>query len=71
MDYSCHGIYIGIHKVAVRFHCSVNRFILGQVPKKQTFGDSMVSVKSIEKVTSTQEQVQKYSNRRKEASLRL
>ena len=35
------------------------------------FEVSLVSVKSIEKVTSTQEQVQKYFNWRKEALLRL
>ena len=38
----------------------------GQVQNDQTFGVSLVSVKSIEKVTSTQEQVQKYCNWRKE-----
>ena len=37
----------------------------------QLFGCSLVSVKSIEKVTSTQEQVQKYCNWRKEALFRL
>ena len=39
----------------------------GQVQIYQLFGASLVSVKSIEKVTSTQEQVQKYCNWRKEA----
>ena len=43
----------------------------GQEQNNQLFGDSLVSVKSIEKVTSTQEQVQKYCNWRKESSLRL
>ena len=43
----------------------------GQVQNYQTFGGSLVSVKSIEKVTSTREQVQKYCNWRKEALLRL
>ena len=37
----------------------------------QLFEGSLVSVKSIEKVTSTQEQVQKYCNWRKEALFRL
>ena len=39
----------------------------GQVQNNQTFGISLVSVKSIENVTSTQEQVQEYCNWRKEA----
>ena len=43
----------------------------GQGQKNQTFGASLVSVRSIEKVTSMREQVQKYSNWRKESSLRL
>ena len=43
----------------------------GQVQNNQTFGVSLVSVKSIEKVTSTREQVKKYCNWRKESSLRL
>ena len=43
----------------------------GQGQKNQTFGVSLVSVRSIEKVTSTWEQVQKYCNWRKESSLRL
>ena len=43
----------------------------GQVTNDQTFGISLVSVKSIEKVTSKQEQVQKYCNWRKESHLRL
>ena len=43
----------------------------GQVQNDQTFGISLVSVKSIEKVTSTQEQVQEYCNWRKESYLRL
>ena len=43
----------------------------GQVQNDQTFGISLVSVKSIEKVTSTQEQVQEYCNWRKEALFRL
>ena len=47
------------------------RIIPGQVQNNQTFGVSLVSVKSIEKVTSTREQVQKYCNWRKESSLRL
>ena len=43
----------------------------GQVQNYQLFGGLLVSVKSIEKVTSTQEQVQKYCNWRKEALFRL
>ena len=50
---------------------SVLRTIPGQVQNNQTFGVLLVSVKSFEKVTSTQEQVQKYYNWRKESSLRL
>ena len=50
---------------------SVLRTNPGQVQNNQTFGASLVSVKSIEKVTSTQEQVQKYCNWRKESYLRL
>ena len=42
----------------------------GQGQNNQLFGGSLVSVKSIEKVTSTQEQVQEYCNWRKVASLR-
>ena len=38
---------------------------------QSVFESSLVSVKSIEKVTSTQEQVQKYCNCRKEALFRL
>ena len=41
------------------------------VQNYQLLGDLLVSVKSIEKVTSTQEQVQKYCNWRKEALFRL
>ena len=37
----------------------------------QTFGASLVSVRTIEKVTSTREQVQKYCNWRKETAFRL
>ena len=50
---------------------SVVRISPGQEQNNQLFEDSLVSVKSIEKVTSTQEQVQKYCNWRKESSLRL
>ena len=56
---------------SVCFHCSPLRISPGQVEKYQLFGGSLVSVKSIEKVTSTQEQVQKYYNWRKEALFRL
>ena len=43
----------------------------GQGQNDQLFGASLVSVRSIEKVTSTREQVQKYCNWRKESYLRL
>ena len=43
----------------------------GQGQNTQLFEGSLVSVKSIEKVTSTQEQVQEYCNWRKEALFRL
>ena len=72
MDYSSHAIYIYvIMLVLVGFHCSGLRISPGQVQNYQTFGSSLVSVKRIEKVINTQEQVQKYCNWRKESSLRL
>ena len=43
----------------------------GQVQNNQTFGASLVSVRSIEKVTSTREQVKFYCNWRKETVFRL
>ena len=43
----------------------------GQGQNNQLFKGLLVSVKSIEKVTSTQEQVQEYCNWRKEALFRL
>ena len=43
----------------------------GQVQNISFLEISLVSVKSIEKVTSTQEQVRKYSNWRKETAFRL
>ena len=46
---------------------SVVRINPGQGQNNQLFEGLLVSVKSIEKVTSTQEQVQKYCNWRKEA----
>ena len=46
---------------------SILRINPGQGQNYQLFGGLLVSVKSIEKVTSTQEQVQKYCNWRKEA----
>ena len=55
----------------VRLLQSSLRISPGQGQNNQLFGGSLVSVKSIEKVTSTQEQVQKYCNWRKESSLRL
>ena len=71
MDYSRHDIYTCNHVVLVNFHCSSLRKTPGEVQIYQLFGGSLVSVKSIEKVTSTQEQVQKYCNWRKEALFRL
>ena len=71
MNYSCHGTYKDIHLVFSCFHCTVLRIKGGQGHNYQTFGASLVSVKSIEKVTSTQEQVQEYCNWRKEALFRL
>ena len=50
---------------------SVVRINPGQGQNNQLFEGLLVSVKSIEKVTSTQEQVQKYCNWRKEALFRL
>ena len=43
----------------------------GQVQNDQTFGVSLFSVRSIEKVTSTQEQVRFYCDWRKETAFRL
>ena len=43
----------------------------GQGQNNQLFGGSLVSVKSIEKVTSMREQLQEYCNWRKEAFLCL
>ena len=66
MKYSCHGRYKGIHLVFSLFSLHP-----GQGQNDQLFGGSLVSVKSIEIVTSTQEQVQEYCNWRKEALFRL
>ena len=55
----------------VRLLQSSLRISPGQGQNNQTFGASLVSVKSIEKVTSTREQVQEYCNWRKESYLRL
>ena len=72
MNYSSPGIYIEvIIWFLVCFHCSVLRISPGQGQNYQLLGGLLVSVKSIEKVTSPQEQVQKYCNWRKEAFLRL
>ena len=46
----------------VCFHGSTLRISPGQGQNYQLFGGLLVSVKSIEKLTSTQEQVQKYCN---------
>ena len=50
---------------------SVVRINPGQGQNDQTFGVSLVSVRSIENLTSMREQVQKYCNWRKESYLRL
>ena len=55
----------------IRLLQSSLRISPGQGQNNQLFEDSLVSVKSIEKVTSTREQVQKYCNWRKEALFRL
>ena len=57
--------------ISVCFHCSVQTFIPGQVQIEQIFQPYLVSVKSIKKVTSSQEQVQEYCNSRIEASFRV
>ena len=49
------------------FTCTALRISPGQGQNYQLFGGLLVSVKSIEKVTSTREQVQKYADWRKEA----
>ena len=58
-------------KFLINLAQSVVRINPGQGQNNQLFKGSLVSVKSIEKVTNTQEQVQKYCNWRKESSLRL
>ena len=65
MNYSCHGTYKDIHLVFSLLYCTVPRIKGGQGQNNQTFGALLVSVKTIEKVTSTQEQVQEYCNWRK------
>ena len=55
INYSCHGRYKGIHLVC--FHGTALRTNPGQVKNIQTFGASLVSIQSIQKVTSTREQV--------------
>ena len=57
-------------KFLINLAQSVVRINPGQGQNNQLFEGSLVSVKSIEKVTSTQE-VQKYCNWRKEALFRL
>ena len=71
MDYSRHDIYTCNHVGFSKFPVLVSEKTPGQEQIYQLFGGSLVSVKSIEKVTSTQEQVQKYCNWRKEALFRL
>ena len=51
--------------------CTALRISPGQRQNYQLFESPLVSIKSIEKVTSTQEQVQEYCNWRKEALFRL
>ena len=58
-------------KFLINLAQSALRISPGQGQNNQLFGGSLVSVKSIEKVTSSQEQVQKYCNWGKESSLRL
>ena len=65
MDIEVFGYFL------INFPKSSLRINPEQVQNDQTFGISLVSVKSIEKVTSTQEQVQEYCNWRKEAVFRL
>ena len=71
MDYSRHGIYTCTHVGFSKFPLLISEKTSGQEQIYQLFGGSLVSVKSIEKVTSTQEQVQKYCKWRKEALFRL
>ena len=52
-------MYLVNFMVLVNFHCSCLRKTPGQVQIYQLFGILLVSVKSIEKVTSTREQVWK------------
>ena len=47
--------------------CTVLRISPGQGQNNQSFGGSLVSVKSIEKVSSMRQQVQRYSDCWKEA----
>ena len=72
MNYSRYHIHIDIfgYFLIILAQSSL-RISPGQVQNNQTFGISLVSVKSIEKVTSTQEQVQEYCNWRKEALFHL
>ena len=71
MDYSRHDMYTCYHVGLSKFPLLISEKTPGQEQIYQLFGGSLVSVKILEKVTSTQEQVQKYCNRRKEALFRL
>ena len=71
MDYSRHDIYACNHVGFSKFPLLISEKNARTGANISTFGGSLVSVKSIEKVTSTQEQVQKYCNWRKEALFRL
>ena len=73
MYYSrCHMIYIDIfgYFLIILAESSL-RINPGQGQNDHTFGGSLVSVKSIEKVTSTREQVRFYCDWRKETVFRL
>ena len=60
------GQFLGLIVIS---SCTALRISPGQLQNNQLFEGSLVSVKSIEKVTSTQ--VQEYCNWRKEALFRL
>ena len=62
------GQFLGLIVIS---SCTALRISPGQLQNNQLSEGSLVSVKSIEKVTSTQEQVQEYCNWRKEALFRL
>ena len=75
MDYSRHDIYtcnhVGFSKFPLLHPLEKRPDRCNLLQIYHFFLGSLVSVKSNEKVTSTQEQVQQYCNWRKEALLRL